>query len=72
MLALAAWRSRRCPGCGGDLAETTDPDNEEQYLAEAIRCHRCTSQAIAAMPFQVPEVTAPHAILYTTRLRSRR
>lgn len=72
MLALAAWRMSRCPGCGGNLAETTDPANEEQYRTETSRCHRCTAQAITAAQFQVPEVTAPQAILYTTRLRNRR
>lgn len=70
MLALAAWRQTRCPGCGGNLAETTDPASERAYESDAIRCHKCTAQAVAAVPFQQDHnVTAPHAILYTTRLR---
>lgn len=70
MLALAAYRATLCPHCSGNLAETTDPANERAYASEAVRCHKCTSQAVAALPFQQdPNVTAPHAILFTTRLR---
>lgn len=33
----------RCPGCGLDLNETTDPDNEGAYEAPLpVRCHACT------------------------------
>jgi uncharacterized protein with PIN domain len=71
-LALAAWRASRCPNCSGNLAETTDPENEERYKATSIRCYQCTAQAVEAKRFYVPEVTAPGAILYATRLLTRR
>lgn len=33
----------KCPGCGLDLSETTDPENEGMYEAPPpMRCHACT------------------------------
>lgn len=69
MLALARYRSERCPGCGGSLAETTNPDNEDHYHTTALRCFKCTSQSLSAQQFAVPTVTAPNAILYVSELR---
>jgi hypothetical protein len=50
-MAALAWQqvqqereADRCPGCGGSLAETTDPDNEGCFDAHAVRCHRCKAQ----------------------------
>ena len=34
----------KCPGCGGSLAETTDPENEGRYDGEVVRCFRCKAQ----------------------------
>lgn len=43
-LALAEWESSRCPGCNGDLEETTNPANEDRYAADApVRCFRCSA-----------------------------
>jgi hypothetical protein len=69
MFALAVWRESRCTGCGGNLAETTDPENEGRYAVADARCHQCTARSIAAKKWDVPDVTAPHAILYMSRLR---
>lgn len=48
MIALALWRENRCPFCGGDLALTTDPVNEDVYRHELpIQCYRCVAFARA-------------------------
>jgi hypothetical protein len=43
--AAALWwqaeQDKRCDGCGGNLVETLDPDNEDRYRAEGVWCHRC-------------------------------
>lgn len=42
MLALLDYEDQVCPGCGGWLPETTDPEAEGQYVADPpSRCHRC-------------------------------
>lgn len=42
VLALLLWESTQCKGCGGDLTETTKPENENRYVAQLpVRCHRC-------------------------------
>lgn len=69
MLGLAVYRSGRCPGCSGPLAETTNAENENRYHTTAIRCFQCTSQTVSAKQFDVPTVTAPNAILYVSELR---
>lgn len=44
MVALALWRERRCPGCGGDLADTADPANDDQYRYHPpLQCFRCVA-----------------------------
>jgi uncharacterized protein with PIN domain len=43
MLALADYEQSRCQGCGGDVNETFDPENDGAWIAEAWRCHRCTA-----------------------------
>lgn len=70
MIELAVWRETRCPGCGGDLAETTDPANDDRYQAEAIRCHKCTAIAQSAGRYTGKNVTAPNAILHRAQLRT--
>lgn len=61
-LALADWEAGQCGGCGGQLAETTDRDNEFAWRAgDAIRCHRCTAQAIASEKYR--ESQHPQALL---------
>lgn len=42
MLALKAYRDTRCPGCSGNLAITTAPENEDKFKAELpLTCFRC-------------------------------
>ena len=40
-LALDRIEQRQCPGCGGDLAETAHPDNEDAYDGQVFRCFKC-------------------------------
>lgn len=73
MLALAEWRDSRCRGCGGDLAETTSPDNDGSpgnagYRAlPPVRCHRCT--ALAASEAEYQDSPHPHALMHVVELR---
>lgn len=42
MVALGLHRKGRCPGCGGNLAVTTDSKNEGRYRHELpLECYRC-------------------------------
>lgn len=68
MLALGQWRKRICPGCGGDLAETTAPENEDRYVPELpLQCARCVGFARAAEPYQ--DQQHPHTFLHQVRLK---
>ena len=47
-LALLDYDADACPGCGGQMTETTSPDAEYGYrVPPPTRCHRCTALAIA-------------------------
>lgn len=49
MLALNMYESTLCPKCGGPISECTDPANEFKFKTGLpTRCHRTTSQLIAA------------------------
>lgn len=50
-LALVVEEGDECPGCHGQLEETTDPANEDRYRAEGIRCFRCYAQQIEMRAF---------------------
>lgn len=44
MLALHMYRDSRCPGCGGDLVETTASENEDRYRHQPpLECYRCVA-----------------------------
>lgn len=43
-VALALEEAEQCPGCGGNIDETTDPANEYGYEINVVRCHRCHKQ----------------------------
>lgn len=71
MLALAAYRRGRCPGCGGDLAETTNPDNEGRYQRDLpVQCFRCLEYARAADAYQ--DQPHAHTYLHVVRLKPKR
>jgi hypothetical protein len=68
-VAYGAWEADRCPGCNGQLTETTDPANEEMYDAGVqARCHRCTAIDIAQDAAQ--HAPRPTALLLGARLRT--
>jgi hypothetical protein len=45
--ALLSIEHSKCPGCGGDLEETTRQDPDEGYDVEHQPCKRCQSLEIA-------------------------
>ncbi|MFD0570132.1 hypothetical protein ACFQ0T_14025 [Kitasatospora gansuensis] len=44
-LALLEVEAQACSGCGHPLAETLDPELEDRWAAEALRCHACATAA---------------------------
>ena len=68
-LALTEYEDDACPGCGGQLAVTTDPAAEARFLpGPPIRCHRCTAMSQAAAVHNT--TYHPHAVLHTVRDRA--
>lgn len=66
--ALLEEEAEECPGCRGQLKETTDPENEFRYEVEAIRCHKCkTQQKLIGLYSRPPN--DPTGILVTTSLQ---
>lgn len=67
MLALGLYRAD-LHDCGHRLSESTRPDAEGRYLAEApTRCHACT--AIAAKQSDYTEVKHARALLWRAERR---
>jgi hypothetical protein len=75
MVALAARRDTRCTGCGGDLAETTAPENDGspgngRYLPLLpIRCHRCTALSKSEASYREQKAEHPHALIHRVELQ---
>lgn len=62
-LALLEYEADKCPGCGGQLSQTTDPTTEGRWhVPPPTRCHRCTAIAAAQEPYR--ETKHPHALLW--------
>lgn len=71
MLALAEYQQSRCPGCGGDLAETTAPGNEGRYRRDLpVQCFRCLEFARAADVYR--DEPHPHTLMHQVILRPKR
>lgn len=78
MEALAAREAAACRRCGGDLHETTDPDNDGNNPRAARRykplppvvCHRCVALHEAEQPYG--EHPQRHAMIHQTELVPRR
>jgi len=51
-LALLQVEDEVCKGCGQLLSESTDPELEEAWAAEVLRCHACTAAGHRAEAFQ--------------------
>lgn len=62
-LALAAYEAGLCPGCHDPLEVTTKAENEGEYRATSLLCHRCVAMQQAAEGFK----DHPHAsaLLFT-------
>jgi hypothetical protein len=71
MLALSLYRDRRCPGCGGDIDVTTNPENEEQYRHELpLQCFRCVAFAQAHKAYD--DQLYPMSLIHLVRQRPKR
>jgi len=68
----------QCPGCSGQIDETTDPEHEDEWHGEApLRCFKCTARLQAQEPFLLrnehtgkPLVAQPEALLWQVTRRS--
>ncbi len=67
-LALLAVEAELCSGCGLPRSQTTDPAMQDEYTADAIRCHCCAAVALAAEPFVKPKDQA--GLLFAVRPRN--
>lgn len=66
-LALQEYEDGVCSGCGQPLAESMDPDLEDEWATlPAHRCHSCT--AIARAAEQDKDREYPGALRYVTAL----
>lgn len=67
-LALLDYEADRCPGCGGQMRETTAPDSAGRWDAGLPhRCHACTALSVAQAPYQ--QVQHAQALLWPTPTR---
>lgn len=68
-MALAVFEADACPGCGGQIAETTSPENEERYEAKIqAKCHRC--YALAIVQAQAEKLPNPGSLLIGATLKT--
>ena len=71
MLALAMVRQATCDGCGGHLPDTTAPEAEGAYVADApLRCHCCTAIAIKAEQYR--DAAQAHTLRFPSRRKPTR
>lgn len=67
-IALIEYESDKCPGCGGQLEETTDPKTEGRWkVPYPTRCQRCTALASAQEKYR--QTFHPQALLWTAELQ---
>lgn len=69
MAALAAYRTTRCPNCGGDLGECTahESDGRTFVVPDPVRCRARTALAIKQAQYQ--DATQPEALLWRVERR---
>jgi len=68
LLALAEYRDRRCPSCGGDLEECTAPEAEGGFeVPPPMRCHAKTALEIAQAEYT--DTPQPGALLWRVKRR---
>lgn len=51
-MALIALEDDTCKGCGQPISDSQNPDLEEAWAAEVIRCHACAAATRRANQFQ--------------------
>lgn len=62
---LARWEASLCPGCGGDLAETTDPSAEYAWRRTGPqRCYRCQMLEMYQEAEAKAQTAQPQSLLY--------
>jgi hypothetical protein len=67
MLALAEYRSSRCPcGCGNNVADTTGPEVIGQWKARRVRCHARAAMVLAQQHASSKPEDLPEARLWWT------
>jgi hypothetical protein len=52
--AALTWQGvqdAKCSGCGHDRSESMAADSEDDWVAEAVKCHACATRDIAARRF---------------------
>lgn len=77
MLAYEELLDNQCPGCGGQLDETTDPAHEHEWHAPPpTRCFKCDAKLRAQERYAAandntgkPLVPRPQALLWEVRRR---
>jgi hypothetical protein len=76
VIAYEEMLDNQCPGCGGQLDETTDPDMEGEYVGSPpTRCFRCDAIAVAQEPYMgvdahgKPKTRHPQALLWEVHRR---
>lgn len=68
MLALGEYRATRCPSCGGDISDCTDPEADGRYtVPPPTRCHATT--ALRAAQEQYRDSPHPGALLWHAERR---
>lgn len=64
-LAYTRYEEETCPGCGGQLSETTDSSTEGDWTVPAPhRCHRCTSLEVVREQYN-EQARHPHALFFS-------
>lgn len=68
--ALRRYEATLCPGCGGDLHETTDPANEYGYVRHGPpRCLKCQMIEMYQEADAEAKTPQPQSLLYGVRLK---
>jgi hypothetical protein len=77
VIAYEEMLDNQCPGCGGQVDETTHPDNEGEYeVGPPTRCFRCDALQRAQEPYTrldqrtgKPVTRFPQALLWEVHRR---
>jgi hypothetical protein len=68
MLALAVHRASRCPSCGRDIAECTDPASEGRWdVPDPRQCHATVAVSIARRKYA--DEPQPESLLFHAERR---